>query len=129
MVPAVLAAYAIEDAIRAAKAARGVPVAGLKMGLTSGANIAQMGRPNRSAVSPTTTTKFKSGAAISTEKLIHPRVEAETGFLLKRPLRGPYCEVDDVLAATAYLVATVEVIDSRFEYFKSDLKSVIADNN
>ena len=121
-------AYAIQDVIRAAKAARGVPVDGLKMGLTSAAKIQQMGVKEPIYGFLNGDHEFKSGADISTEKLIHPKVEAEIGFVLSRPLRGPGCHIGDVLAATAYVVAAVEVIDSRYEHFKFDLKSVIADN-
>ncbi|MET3130247.1 2-oxo-3-hexenedioate decarboxylase [Oxalobacteraceae bacterium GrIS 1.11] len=121
-------AYAIQDAIRAAKAARGVPVTGLKMGLTSAAKMEQMGVKEPIYGFLNGEQAFTSGADISTAQLIHPKVEAEIGFVLSRPLRGPGCHIDEVLAATAYVVAAVEVIDSRYEHFQFDLKSVIADN-
>ncbi|MTV37196.1 2-oxo-3-hexenedioate decarboxylase [Duganella radicis] len=121
-------AYAIQDLIRAAKAARGVPVAGLKMGLTSAAKIQQMGVKEPIYGFLNGDHEFRSGADIATDQLIHPKVEAEIGFVLNRPLSGPGCHIGDVLAATAYVVAAVEVIDSRYEHFKFDLKSVIADN-
>ncbi|MFC0132482.1 4-oxalocrotonate decarboxylase [Massilia eurypsychrophila] len=121
-------AYAIQDAIRAAKAARGSPVAGLKMGLTSGAKIAQMGVKEPIYGFLNGEHEYQSGAAIPTARFIHPKVEAEIGFVLSRPLQGPGCDVDEVLAATAYVVAAVEIIDSRYEHFKFDVASVIADN-
>jgi 2-oxo-3-hexenedioate decarboxylase len=121
-------AYAIQDAIRAAKAARGVPVAGLKMGLTSAAKIAQMGVKEPIYGFLNGEHEYTSGADISTEGLLHPKVEAEIGFVLRHPLQGPGCDVAQVLEATAYVVAAVEVIDSRYENFKFDVKSVIADN-
>jgi 2-oxo-3-hexenedioate decarboxylase len=121
-------AYAIQDSIRASKAARGAPVDGLKMGLTSLAKMEQMGVTDPIYGFLNGDNEFKSGADISTEKLIHPKVEAEIGFVLNRPLKGPGCAVGDVLAATAYVMAAVEVIDSRYEHFRFDLKSVIADN-
>ncbi|MNT45891.1 2-hydroxyhexa-2,4-dienoate hydratase [compost metagenome] len=68
------------------------------------------------------------GAAIDTGTLIHPKVEAEIAFVLKAPLKGPGCHIGDVLAATDFVVPAVEVIDSRYENFRFDLKSVIADN-
>jgi 2-oxo-3-hexenedioate decarboxylase len=121
-------AYAIQDGIRAAKAARGAPVAGLKMGLTSSAKIAQMGVKEPIYGFLNGEHEYKSGADINTARLIHPKVEAEIGFVLRQPLQGPGCDIDQVLAATAYVVAAVEVIDSRYEHFKFDVKSVIADN-
>ena len=121
-------AYAIQDAIRDRKAARGTPVSGLKMGLTSLAKIKQMGVKEPIYGFLNGIHGYVSGATIETASLIHPKVEAEIGFVLNRPLRGPGCHIGDVLAATAYIVPSVEVIDSRYENFKFDLKSVIADN-
>jgi 2-oxo-3-hexenedioate decarboxylase len=115
-------------AIRAAKAARGANVSGLKMGLTSAAKIRQMGVAEPIYGFLNANHQFHSGAEISTAHLIHPRVEAEIGFVLKHPLRGPDCQIEDVLAATAYIVAAVEVIDSRYRDFRFDVRSVIADN-
>lgn len=121
-------AYAIQDAIRANKLARGARLSGLKMGLTSFAKMKQMGvevpiwgfladyfaRPD--------------GAAIAMKELIHPKIEAEIAFVTKKPLAGPGCHIGDVLAATDFVIPAVEVIDSRYRDFKFDLKSVIADN-
>lgn len=121
-------AYAIQDAIRARKEARGTPVSGLKMGLTSPAKIKQMGVKEPIYGFLNGLHAYRTGAGIDTASLIHPKVEAEIGFVLKRPLKGPGCHVGEVLAATDYVVGTVEVIDSRYENFKFDLKSVIADN-
>jgi 2-oxo-3-hexenedioate decarboxylase len=121
-------AYAVQDAIRAAKAARGTPVAGLKMGLTSVAKIAQMGVMEPIFGFLNGEHEYQSGALIPTAGLIHPKVEAEIGFVLSRSLQGPGCDVEKVLAATAYVVAAVEIIDSRYEDFKFDVASVIADN-
>lgn len=121
-------AYAIQDAIRARKAARGIPVSALKMGLTSPGKIKQMGVKEPIYGFLNEQHRYETDSTIDTASLIHPKVEAEIGFVLKRPLKGPGCHIGDVLAATDYVVATVEVIDSRYENFKFDLKSVIADN-
>ena len=67
-------------------------------------------------------------SAIEIRELVHPRVEAEIAFVLKEELKGADCTVEQVLAATDYVIPAVEVIDSRYEKFKFDLVSVIADN-
>jgi 2-oxo-3-hexenedioate decarboxylase len=69
-----------------------------------------------------------SDSAIAVSDLIHPRVEAEIAFVTRHALEGPGCTIADALAATDFAVAAIEVIDSRYENFKFDLKSVIADN-
>ncbi|WP_432261977.1 2-oxo-3-hexenedioate decarboxylase [Cupriavidus sp. TMH.W2] len=121
-------AYAIQDAIRARKEARGTRIAGLKMGLTSFAKMRQMGVSDPVYGFLTDYGACMDGGAIDTGTLIHPKVEAEIAFVLKAPLRGPGCHIGDVLAATDFVVPAVEVIDSRYENFRFDLKSVIADN-
>ncbi|EYS97348.1 2-oxo-3-hexenedioate decarboxylase [Cupriavidus sp. KK10] len=121
-------AYAIQDAIRARKEARGTRIAGLKMGLTSFAKMRQMGVSDPVYGFLTDYGACMDGAAIDTGTLIHPKVEAEIAFVLKAPLKGPGCHIGDVLAATDFVVPAVEVIDSRYENFRFDLKSVIADN-
>jgi 2-oxo-3-hexenedioate decarboxylase len=60
--------------------------------------------------------------------LIHPKVEPEIAFATKSELRGPDCQIDQVLAATGFVMLGIEVIDSRYCDFKFDLKSVVADN-
>jgi 2-oxo-3-hexenedioate decarboxylase len=57
-----------------------------------------------------------------------PKVEPEIVFVLKHALKGPGCHIGSVLAATDFVMAGLEVIDSRYRDFKFDLKSVIADN-
>jgi 2-oxo-3-hexenedioate decarboxylase len=121
-------AYAVQEAIRARKAARGGGLSGLKMGLTSQAKWDQMGvrepihgfLPDYGAVA--------DGGIVDTSALIHPKVEAEIAFILKGELTGPDCTVEQVLAATESVLPAMEVIDSRYLNFQFDMKSVIADN-
>ncbi|MBK5438406.1 2-oxo-3-hexenedioate decarboxylase [Pseudomonas sp. TH32] len=121
-------AYAIQDAIRANKEARGVRIVGLKMGLTSFAKMKQMGVTEPIHGFITDYGSCADGSVIDVDSLIHPKVEAEIAFVLKHPLKGPGVHVGDVLAATDFILPAVEVIDSRYENFRFDLKSVIADN-
>jgi len=121
-------AYGIQDAIRQRKEARGVRIVGLKMGLTSFAKMKQMGVTEPIHGFLTDYGSCMDGAVIDVDSLIHPKVEAEIAFVLKHPLRGPGCHIGDVLAATDFILPAVEVIDSRYENFRFDLKSVIADN-
>ncbi|QQE88115.1 2-oxo-3-hexenedioate decarboxylase [Azotobacter chroococcum] len=121
-------AYAIQDALRALKEARGVRVAGLKMGLTSHAKMRQMGVVDPVYGFITDYGAVADGGEIDTRRLIHPKVEAEIAFVTRRPLKGPGCHIGSVLAATDFILPAVEIIDSRYENFRFDLKSVIADN-
>lgn len=121
-------AYAIQGAIRARKASRGHRIAGLKAGLTSRAKMKQMGVETPCFGVIFDYMSVADGGEIKTSELIHPKVEAEICFVLKHALRGPGCHVGAVLAATDFVVPAVEIIDSRYENFRFDLISVIADN-
>jgi 2-oxo-3-hexenedioate decarboxylase len=121
-------AYEVQWAIRQRKIARGARIVGMKMGLTSRAKMQQMGvaapiygfladyfcRPDNDT--------------IPMGELIHPKVEVEIGFFIGKPLRGPGCHLGTVMAATDFVIPAVEVIDSRYENFRFDLVSVVADN-
>lgn len=121
-------AYAIQTAIRSRKESRGARVAGHKAGLTSRAKMKQMGVATPCFGLLFDYMSVANGDEIKVSELIHPKVEAEIAFVLKKPLRGPGCHAGAVLAATDFVVAAVEIIDSRYENFRFDLASVIADN-
>lgn len=121
-------AYKIQDRILQLHLDRGERVAGLKCGLTSHAKMKQMGVTEPVFGFLVDTFAVAPGDAVDTRALIHPKVEPEIVFVLKQELRGPGCHVGAVLAATDFVMAGIEVIDSRYRDFKFDLKSVIADN-
>lgn len=121
-------AYAIQYAIRRRKQARGCKIAGLKMGLTSRGKWDQMGVREPCYGFLTDYGAVPDGGKVDVSALIHPRVEAEIAFVMKAPLEGPDCSVEQVLDATNFVMPALEVIDSRYENFKFDMKSVVADN-
>ncbi len=121
-------AYAIQDEIRRRKIARGTRIAGLKAGLTSFAKMKQMGVETPVFGFVTDYGAIPDGGEIKMKELIHPKVEPEIVFVMKRALKGPGCHIGAVLAATDFIMPGIEVIDSRYRDFKFDLKSVIADN-
>ena len=94
--------------------ARGEKVAGYKMGLTSRAKMEQMG-----VDSPITGVLMESmcvdpGGTLKMGDRIHPKVEPEVAFVLKNELKGD-CTREEAAAAVDYVMAAIEVIDSRFE--------------
>jgi 2-oxo-3-hexenedioate decarboxylase len=121
-------AYAIQDAVRSRKLARGERIVGLKVGLTSHAKMKQMGVETPIYGFMTDRYVVQDAGEIRMADLIHPKVEPEIAFFLKAPLRGPGCHIGTVLAATDFVMPAIEVIDSRYRDFKFDLVSVIADN-
>ncbi len=121
-------AYAIQDTIRRRKEARGIKTVGFKAGLTSHAKMKQMGVDTPVFGFLSESFAVADGGQAKMAELIHPKVEPEIAFVLKRSLKGPDCVLAAVLAATDYVAPAHEVIDSRYRDFKFDLKSVLADN-
>lgn len=122
-------AFDIQWEIRRRKEARGTRIVGMKMGLTSWAKMAQMGVEQPCYGFLADYFSVPEGGDIKHDELIHPKIEAELAFVTKHELKGPGCHIGDVLRATDFVLPAVEVIDSRYQDFKFDLKSVIADNS
>lgn len=60
-------------------------------------------------------------------RFVHPRVEPELAFLLKKPLSGQVTGAE-AMAAVEAIAPALELIDSRYKDFKFTLPEVIADN-
>ena len=120
-------AYAIQREGRGMRESQGAKLLGWKMGLTSIAKRQQMnldaaifGYLHDAGLHP--------GGKLSMKGLIHPKIEPEIGFRLKKPLKGKV-SFKEALAAIGSVCAALEVIDSRFRGFKYfSLPDVIADN-
>ncbi len=121
--------YAIQHEIRRRKVMRGARIVGMKAGVTSRAKMKQVGIDTPSYGFLVDAFAVPDGGEVVTGELIHPRVEPEFAFVLKRDIEGPGCHVGAVLAATDFVMPGLEIIDSRYENFKFDLASVIADNS
>jgi len=121
--------YAIQAEIRRRKVLRGGRVVGWKAGVTSRAKMRQVGIDTPSYGFLMDSFAVADGGEIAVRELIHPRVEPEIAFVLKRDLEGPGCHVGSVLAATDFVMPAMEIIDSRYENFKFDFASVVADNS
>lgn len=68
------------------------------------------------------------GEPLPVGSLIAPRVEPEVAFVLDSPLQGPGVTVADVLAATAFVLPALEVIDSRIQDWRIGIVDTVADN-
>ncbi len=120
--------YAVQEELLRRWTARGDRLVGRKAGLTSKAKMQQMGVHVPSFGLLMTSYARAENGAIEMDQLLHPKVEAEIAFVMKDELRGEV-GIEQVIAATDYVIPAVEVIDSRYEKFKFDLPSVIADNS
>lgn len=113
--------YAISRAWVRMKLAQGRTVRGHKIGLTSRAmqQASQIDEPDYGTLLDD---MFFAPGEIPFDRFIAPRVEVELAFILQAPLQGPEVNVDQVLAATAYVQPAIEIIDARIEQFDRHTK-------
>jgi 2-oxo-3-hexenedioate decarboxylase len=120
-------AYAIQSASIQQRLARGERRVGVKMGFTSRAKMIQMGIDDVIWGRLSSAMQVEEGTALKFSRFVHPRVEPEIAFVLKRPLAGDVTAVE-ALAAVEAIAPALEIIDSRYRDFKFTLPDVIADN-
>ena len=122
------AAYAVQSLRVDRRLAEGRRLVGRKIGLTSPSVQAQFG-----VYSPDYGVLFDDMVVADREPLeltrfLQPRVEAEVAFVLGRDLDSPTANVADVLRATEFVLAAIEVVDSRIAEWDIRITDTIADN-
>jgi 2-keto-4-pentenoate hydratase len=121
-------AYAIQQLQVSSRLAGGAVIAGYKVGLTSEPMRQQMGVSEPDFGHLLTDMAYAADASVPVSNFLQPRAEPEIALVLGRPLRGTRLSVSDLIAATAYAVAAIEIIDSRIASWKISLLDTVADN-
>jgi 2-oxo-hept-3-ene-1,7-dioate hydratase len=113
-------AYAIQRAGVALAEADGRVVRARKIGLTSKVMQDAVGitEPDHGVIYDDMF--YGDGDTVPFDRYIAPRLEVELAFVLARPLRGPDCTLDDVLAATEYVTPAIEILDTRIQMTDPD---------
>lgn len=106
----------------------GYTVIGYKMGATSMQKRRQMGSVMCSYGRLFDYMLLEGDIPLKLNELIHPKAEPEITFVLKRDLTGPNVTSAEVMFATDYVVASLEIIDSRYDGFKFTGPDAVADN-
>ncbi len=106
----------------------GKTVLGHKVGLTSLAVQKQLGVNQPDFGHLTNDMFYLSGQPIAPELFLQPRVEPEIAFVLKEPLRGPNVTVAEAIRAVDFVLASLEIVDSRIADWKITLTDTVADN-
>ncbi|MFC7392105.1 2-keto-4-pentenoate hydratase [Scopulibacillus cellulosilyticus] len=106
---------------------RGDRLIGWKMGLTSKPKQVTMG-VEEPIYGRLTQSMELTEPVLRLEGLIHPRVEPELAFVIKKELGGDNITPRDVWLATECILPAVEVIDSRYKNFSFTHIDVVADN-
>ena len=106
-------AYRVQDAWVRLKEAEGRRVIGRKVGLTSRAmqEAMKIGEPDFGTLLDDM--HFANGATLAAADFLDPRLEVEWTFVLRERLEGDALTVEDVMAATDYVVPSLELIAAR----------------
>ncbi|MAM61352.1 2-oxo-hept-4-ene-1,7-dioate hydratase [Maritimibacter sp. UBA3975] len=107
-------AYRIQSAQMAQKLAAGRDIVGWKIGLTSKVMQDALGIDTPDSGVLYDDMVFPTGGTVPKGRFIQPRIEAEIAFVMKAPLDGDVTR-DDVLAATDYVVPSLEILDTRIQ--------------
>jgi len=110
------------------KIAAGARVRGHKVGLSSPVMQQMMGVDEPDYGHLLDSMVLSGEAPIPAGKYCYPRIEVEIGYILGSALPGAGCTEQDVLAATEYIVPSLELIDSRITNWQIKLPDTIADN-
>jgi 2-keto-4-pentenoate hydratase len=124
----VVDAYEIQLINIRQRVAEGARVVGHKVGLSSKAMQQMMGVDEPDYGHLLDEMQVFEDSPVKPGKYLYPRVEVEVGFVLAEDLPGAGCTEDDVLAATAALAPSIELIDTRITDWKIKLCDTIADN-
>ena len=106
-------AYAIQNAIYREKLAAGRKVVGWKIGLTSKAMQYALNIDIPDSGILFDDMVFKHDDTVPAGRFIQPRIEVEIAFVLKKPLGGTEVTRADVIAATDFVAAAIEILDTR----------------
>ena len=121
-------AYAVQSAWVADQLAAGARVIGRKIGLSNPVVQAQFGvdRPDFGVLLDTMVCAERT--PVDSARTLQPKIEAEIAFVLAADLDGDVIGRAEVAAATAYVVAALEIVDSRIAAWDIDIVDTVADN-
>jgi len=121
-------AYQIQAINTAFWTERGRRIVGRKIGLTAKAVQAQLGvdQPDYGVLFDDM--EIADGGILKSSQVLQPKAEAEVALVLGTDLMKPEISKDDIIAATDYAVAAIEIVDSRIEDWKITFADTVADN-
>ncbi|HQE69909.1 MAG TPA: 2-keto-4-pentenoate hydratase [Atopobiaceae bacterium] len=120
-------AYAIQLANVERVVREGHVISGKKIGLTSQGIQKQLGVDEPDYGHLFAAMDCTDGSC-EIDRLMQPKIEGELAFILKDDLTGGHVTAEDVRAATDYVVAAFEIVDSRVADWKIKLVDTVSDN-
>ncbi|WP_321964094.1 2-keto-4-pentenoate hydratase [Paraburkholderia sp. J7] len=121
-------AYAVQQANVDLRVSAGERIVGRKIGLTSLAVQKQLGVDQPDFGALFASMAYGDAEAIPLSQLIQPKVEAEIALVLEHDLTFEKHTFVDILRASAYALAAIEVVDSRIQNWDIRFVDTVADN-
>lgn len=121
-------AYAVQSTNTRIWVEQGRRIIGRKIGLTSEAVQRQLGVDQPDFGVLFADMAIEDGGELLASQVLQPRAEAEVALVMARDLDNPEATLDDVLAATAYALPAIEIVDSRIADWKISFFDTVADN-
>jgi 2-keto-4-pentenoate hydratase len=121
-------AYAVAAINTRQRIAAGARIVGRKVGLTSKAVQQQLGVDQPDFGVLFDDMEYLDGDAVPMSRLLQPKAEAEVAFVVGRDLCGLAPSYGEFLAALAYALPALEIVDSAIAGWKLTLVDTVADN-
>lgn len=121
-------AYAVQSINTEFWRQQGRRVVGRKIGLTAKAVQLQLGVSQPDFGVLFDDMRIEDGGCVSVGRLIQPKVEAEVAVMLSKDLTDPDATLESVAGAIEYVIAAIEVVDSRIADWKISFADTVADN-
>ncbi|TPQ33978.1 2-keto-4-pentenoate hydratase [Cupriavidus pinatubonensis] len=121
-------AYEVQQVNIRRQVSAGRRIVGRKIGLTSPAVQKQLGVDRPDFGTLLDDMAVVDGEPIDTSRLLQPKVEAEIALVLEKDLLHERHTVADLIGATAYALAAIEVVASRIADWNIRFLDTVADN-
>lgn len=121
-------AYAVQAINTELSIAAGRRVAGRKIGITSKAVMEQIGVDQPDFGTLFVDMEYGDGVPIEPGRLLQPRAEGEVALVLAHDLDHGEHSFNDIIAATAYALPSIEIVDSRVRDWDIRFVDSVGDN-
>lgn len=124
----VASAYAVQEKLTEARLASGRRLVGRKIGLTAQAIQKQLGVDQPDYGMLFDDMDVTSGSDVPLGAVLQPRCEAEIAFVIADDLDDARLTTADIIHATEYVLASIEIVGSRIAGWNIRIADTVADN-